>query len=245
MAAAEPERGGLIEQTTPVHIMRALPGPTRPAIQRQWQAQTLGPLPLAGSGPRRAPALATTCSQRGGGPNKTSSPNFEQRGGPGRGNKTSSSPTVEQLASTYAAPVLGLLAAAILGGPIIAGLAVGTVGVVAVGTALGLLPVAAAFLTLPLLIGGALFTGLFASVFLARLVLQLAVAAAILYVGARLAGFAFPKVIDDSVDARNATIDVEAETVDAWTEESKKAEEELRDFDELLRRREQFKQGGR
>lgn len=50
-----------------------------------------------------------------------------------------------------------------------------------------------------------------------------------------------------NIDARNVVVDVDAKTIDAMEEEmeaeARKRDQELRDFDDLLKRRERFQRG--
>jgi hypothetical protein len=98
------------------------------------------------------------------------------------------------------------------------------------------------FVGIPLIFGGGLASGFLAagaaSVFLFPLAMQLGLVALALWVGttfAKALWFSEGDEVDDpEVEAKNAIVDVEADTVedeeDVWL-----SERELKDFDELLR----------
>lgn len=156
-----------------------------------------------------------------------------------------------------ALPTLGFITLASVVAPILGGLVVSAIGVgiaiAAVGAALSLswvlIPFIIPFIGVPLLIGGGIFAGLFAIPAL----IQLAVIAGGLGLGAWVAR----TLLFDNVGqgfaagpppANKSTIDVEAETVEDWVsdieKESRRREQELREFDEILRRRDKFRNGG-
>jgi hypothetical protein len=193
----------------------------------------------------RTPA---TCNYRGPDPRRRQ----QQRGG---------QPTPLRLdqatLARLALPALGVAAAAVVIGPLIGGLlfaALGAgvaiaAGTVALSFAWVLIPAFVLLFGWPVLIGG----GVLAGVTLAGSLLQLGIVGAGLYLGASIArSLLFPAAgggSNTSGVGPNGTIDVEFESVDdaAWKEEEAEArrrEAELREFDELMRRREKFTKGG-
>eukprot|EP00887_Chlorella_sp_A99_P006883 scaffold2.g6883.t1 len=152
----------------------------------------------------------------------------------------------------YAVPALGLLAIATLTGPLLGAILVSAMGVAAVlstvGLALGL-----GFTVIPFLVGlfglpALLFGGAALGVFAGTGIVQLALIGTGLYFGSQFARLLFAGDAEGERELDpNDTIDVEwSEAGDDWKEqvfrdkERERAEKELRDFDDLLRQRDEF-----
>ena len=162
----------------------------------------------------------------------------------------------------FAIPAIGVLAVATVLGPLIGAIALSAFGfamaVAAVAAFFSLswifIPVILSFMGLPLLFGGGLATSIFAGaagVFLFPALLQIGLITASLYLGTKVAQAMLSndtgrmRSDDAGIDG---TIDVEADTFDSieyeMEMEAKKREQELKAFDDLLRRREKFQRGG-
>jgi hypothetical protein len=176
--------------------------------------------------------------------------------------KTPPSPeTIKIVVREYAVPALGVLALATVLGPLIGAVAFSVFffasAIAATITFFSLswifIPVILSFMGLPLLFGGGVATSLFAGaagVLLFPTLLNIGLITAALYLGVKVARSMWYVGGDDGSedDNSNGTIDIEAETFDAMEREmemeAKKREQELREFDELLKRRERFQRGG-
>lgn len=198
-------------------------------------------------------------------------PRFRQ-GDPFRGQGQKRSPrrpptseNVKIVIREYGIPALGVFAAATLLGPLIGAVVFSSiaaaVAVAAVVAAFSLswllVPILLGFMGIPLLFGGGLISSMFAGaagVLLFPAFLQIGLIAAAVWVGTSIAREMFfaPEVDSDegysgNVDARNAVVDVDAKTIDdleqEMEEERRRREQELRDFDDLLKRRERFQRG--
>lgn len=94
---------------------------------------------------------------------------------------------------------------------------------------------------LPLLI----FGGFFAGLFVVPSLIRLALLGGALWVGSRLARTLLFGPGPPEEEAFGGTIDTEATTIEDWKEEinteNRQREEELQEFDEMLRRREHFR----
>ncbi|KAL4438511.1 hypothetical protein ABPG77_000159 [Micractinium sp. CCAP 211/92] len=178
---------------------------------------------------------------------------------PGRSDPT-------ELVKQYALPGLGLLLAASLVGPLVGGLVFSALSLgVAIAAAAAFFSVSSVFLPVlvavfgfPALMAGGMAAGVFATIAGGALLLpsliQLVLVGGGLWLGASVAQrlfFAGGGGGEGGVNiGPNGTIDVEAETVDDrdWRDEvfreRKEREAELREFDDLLKRREDFKNRG-
>lgn len=169
-----------------------------------------------------------------------------------------------ELVKKYALPGLGLLVVASLVGPLVGGLVFSALSLgVAIAAAAAFFSVSSVFLPLlvalfgmPALMAGGMAAGVFATIAGGALLLpsliQLVLVGGGLWLGASVAQQLFgggggeggPRVSPDG------TIDVEAETVDDrdWRDEvlkeRREREAELREFDDLLKKREDFKNRG-
>lgn len=164
-----------------------------------------------------------------------------------------------ELVKQYALPGMGLLLAASLVGPLVGGLVFSAlslgVAIAAAATFFSVssvfLPILVAMFGLPALMAGGMAAGVFGVLLLPSLI-QLVLVGGGLWLGASVAQrfFGGGGDIGGVRVGPNGTIDVEAETVDErdWRDEvfreRKESEAELREFDELLRRREDFKNRG-
>lgn len=178
--------------------------------------------------------------------------------------KTPPSPeTIKIVVREYAVPTIGVLALATILGPIIGAVALSAFGfalaIAATVAAFSLswifIPVILSFMGLPLLFGGGIATSLFAGaagVLLFPTLLNIGLITAAVYLGVNVArsflGAENNGPGDGEIDY-DGTIDIEAETFHDSIEremetEAKRREQELREFDELLRRRERFQRGG-
>ena len=140
-------------------------------------------------------------------------------------------------------------------GPLVGGLVMGAFGL-AVMIAAGAAALSLSWMVVPLLVGvcgaGGVAAGVFATAAAGAILLpslvQLVFVGGGLWLGASLAQQLFYGGTAGSRSDPDGTIDVEARTVDDWREEifqeRRDAEAELSEFDDLLRRREQFKRRG-
>ncbi|KAL4424122.1 hypothetical protein ABPG75_001423 [Micractinium tetrahymenae] len=173
-----------------------------------------------------------------------------------------------ELAKQYALPGLGLLLAASLVGPLVGGLVFSALSLgVAIAAAAAFfsvssvfVPVLVALFGMPALMAGGMAAGVFATIAGGALLLpsliQLVLVGGGLWLGASVAQQLFfgggggGGGQGGTRVGPNGTIDVEAETVDDsdWRDEvfreRKERETELREFDDLLKRREDFKNRG-
>ena len=166
-----------------------------------------------------------------------------------------------EVAKEFAVPALGLLAAATLVGPRLGAIVISALGVGIAFTAAAaafsvswlLIPGLVAVFGIPLLVGGGLAAGLFAGAVLIPAALQLAIIAGGLWLGTSMFR-RYVAVGSQDFDAGSSgsgdgsTIDVEAMTLESieleMEAEARQREQELREFDDLLRRRERFQRGG-
>jgi hypothetical protein len=173
-----------------------------------------------------------------------------------------STESIKIVVREYAVPAIGVLAFATILGPIIGAVALSAFGfalaIAATVAAFSLswifIPVILSFMGLPLLFGGGIATSLFAGAAGALLfptLLNIGLITAAVYLGVNVARSFFWAEDDGAGDEDidyNGTIDVEAETFDDSLKrememEARRREQELREFDELLRRRERFQRG--
>ena len=164
-----------------------------------------------------------------------------------------------ELLQRYVLPVIGLFTAATIIGPIVGGLFVSVVGfslaIAALAATLSLswilVPLIVGMFGIPFLMGTAMiFTGAFASMMLPSLFATVALLGGGLYLGSKIAQYIFfapeQRLEDADVQIRriqglNASVDSSEDEsgFDPWVE----AENELREFDSLLERREKFRRG--
>ena len=183
-----------------------------------------------------------------------------------RRDRPPSSENVKIVMREYAVPAIAVFAAATLLGPLIGAVAFASVatvvalaGVVAAFSLSWLfVPLILSFMGIPLLLGGGLVSSLFAGaagVILFPAFLQIGLLVATMWLGANIARRMFFPEEDvyenypGNVDARNAVVDVDSSTVDEiereMEAEAKRREQELRDFDDLLKRRGKFQRDTR
>jgi hypothetical protein len=217
---------------------------------------------------RRTPTSSTRCDSgyRGGGggggggrgPEARRRRNQEAEDFYSSPRKQSAPFDMQLLIRSYAFPAMGLLLVAATVAPLVGALALSAVGVgLAVATAATVLSISW-LLVLPL-VGFVGIPLIFASGLLTKLVASTLVVAAMLgaglLLGASIAGrLTFGGGGRGSSGASagpseaSSVIDVEADEVEAWRVEeaadAARRADELRAFDELLRRRDRFKQGG-
>jgi len=213
-----------------------------------------------------AQRLGIICSYGRGPRPRQGSPNFNQKtedSGKFKLRKTPPSPeTIKVVVREFAVPAIGVLALATILGPIIGAIAFSAFGfalaafsMVAVFSLSWIfIPVILSFMGLPLLFGGGIATSLFAGAAGALLfptLLNIGLISAAVYLGINVARSFWGAENDGASDEEieyNGTIDVEAETFNDSIErememEAKRREQELKEFDELLRRRERFQRG--
>jgi hypothetical protein len=192
------------------------------------------------------------------------SSNFNRKTSSGIKRTPPSQETIKIVVREYAVPAIGVFALATILGPIIGAVALSAFGLaLAIASTVAFfslswifIPVILSFMGLPLLLGGGLATSLFAGaagVLLFPTLLNIGLITAAAYLGISVArSYFYP---DDNVESDveyTGTIDVEAETLDLddtlereMEMEAKRREQELKEFDELLKRREKFQRGGR
>lgn len=196
----------------------------------------------------------TVASYRSGGPDPRRGPSSPRPRRPPPSQKT-----VQIVMREYAVPALGVFAVATVLAPAIGAIFGLAMAVAAVVTAFSLswllVPVLLMFGGLPLLFGGGMVASAFAGltgVLLFPALIQFGLVATALWLGASVArSLWFPVAeegYDDGIDARDAVVDVSASTLDdldrEMEAEAARRAGELREFDELLRRRERFQRGG-
>jgi hypothetical protein len=206
--------------------------------------------------------LATVCSYGRDPKFGQGSKNNQQRKSSGMPRRSPpSQETIKVVVREYAIPAIGVFALATILGPLIGAVAFSAFGIaIAIASVVAafslswiFIPVILSFMGLPLLFGGGIATSLFAGaagVLLFPTLLNIGLITAAVFLGLNVArSFFYSNEDDFENNNSNGTIDIEVETVDDTLErdmdmEAERMEQELREFDELLKRRERFQRGG-
>jgi len=171
-------------------------------------------------------------------------PGYQQRSGPRR-----KQAQVEIVVKEYAVPAIALLAATVFLGPFIGAIIIGAVGF-GVAVAAATLAFSLSWLFIPgfILLFGVpmgIFAGAASMLFLPTL-LQLGLIAGAVWFGSSLARSLWSVPVEEYVDS-DATIDVDAMSFESMEyeleEETRRRERELKEFDDLLKKRERFQRG--